>query len=209
MKIHNELLKKERNYFFLEKGKRPFPRINFRIIEGEEPKAGMENRAILREWFDRVDSQKTGNITAAKLKSALAVGNLQFSLSVVQQMIRMYDFDSNGTMSFEEFFELNKFLLKVQQEFSSLERGRGFLVPDEAYEALVKIGFSLDSPAFYTVCESFDQTKSGKLKLDDFISLCIFVQSARNLFNSFDTSKQGRVTLDFNQFVYCTSNCRI
>ncbi|KAL1554522.1 sorcin-like [Salvia divinorum] len=169
----------------------------------------MENRAILREWFDRVDSQKTGNITAAQLKSAFAVGNLQFSLSVVQQMIRMYDFDSNGTMSFEEFFELNKFLLKVQQAFSSLERGRGFLVPDEAYEALVKIGFSLDSPAFYTVCESFDQTKSGKLRLDDFISLCIFVQSARNLFNSFDTSKQGRVTLDFNQFIYCTSNCRI
>ncbi|XP_057769130.1 uncharacterized protein LOC130989201 isoform X1 [Salvia miltiorrhiza] len=167
----------------------------------------MENREILREWFDRVDSQKTGNITAAQLKSALAVGNLQFPLSVVQQMIRMYDFDSNGTMSFEEFFELNKFLLKVQQAYSSLERGRGFLVPDEAYEALVKIGFSLDSPAFYTVCESFDQTKSGKLRLDDFISICIFVQSTRNLFNSFDTSKQGRVTLDFNQFVYCSKYC--
>ena len=25
-----------------------------------------------------------------------------------------------------------------------------------------------------------------------------------NLFNSFDTSKQGRVSLDFNQFVYCS-----
>nr|ACG48415.1 hypothetical protein [Zea mays] len=47
------------------------------------------------------------------------------------------------------------------------------------------------------------------IQLDEFISLCIFVQSARNLFNSFDTSKQGRVTLDFNQFVYCTANCRI
>ncbi|KAL8536289.1 hypothetical protein ACS0TY_011780 [Phlomoides rotata] len=155
----------------------------------------MENRAILREWFDRVDSHTTGNITAAQLKSAFAVGNLHFPLSVVQQMIRMYDFDRNETMSFEEFVELNKFLLKVQQAFSSLERGRGFLVPDEAYEALVKIGFSLDSPAFYTVCESFDQTRSGKLKLDDFISLCIFVQSARNMFNSFDTSKQGRLQI--------------
>ncbi|KAL3813964.1 hypothetical protein ACJIZ3_015232 [Penstemon smallii] len=139
----------------------------------------MENRAILKEWFDRVDSERTGNITATQLKSAFAVGNLQFPVSVVQQMIRMYDFDRNGTMSFEEFVELNKFLLKVQQEFAVLERGRGFLVPDEVYEALVKIGFSLDSPAFYTVCESFDQTKSGKLRLDDFISLCIFVQSSR------------------------------
>lgn len=31
----------------------------------------------------------------------------------------------------------------------------------------------------------------------------------RNLFNSFDTSKQGRVTLDFNQFVYCSKCCDI
>ncbi|KAI5346780.1 hypothetical protein L3X38_014659 [Prunus dulcis] len=37
--------------------------------------------------------------------------------------------------------------------------------------ALVKIGFSLDSPAFYTVCESFDQKKKGMFQLDDFISL--------------------------------------
>ncbi|KAG8368013.1 hypothetical protein BUALT_Bualt15G0001100 [Buddleja alternifolia] len=113
----------------------------------------MEKRAILREWYDRVDSDQTGNITATQLKSAFAVGNLHFPISVVQQMIRMHDFDRNGTMSFEEFVQLNKFLLKVQQAFSGLERGRGFLVPDEAYEALVKIGFSLDSPAFYTVCE--------------------------------------------------------
>ncbi|KAE8008875.1 hypothetical protein FH972_005346 [Carpinus fangiana] len=152
----------------------------------------MDNTAILREWFQRVDSEKTGNLTAIQLKRAMAVGNLEFSLSVVQQMIRMYDFDRNGTMSFDEFVALNKFLLKVQQAFSDLERGRGYIVPGDVNEALVKIGFSLDSPAFYTVCESFDQKKNGQFRLDDFISLCIFLQSARNLFNSFDTAKQGR-----------------
>ncbi|KAJ7967081.1 Calcium-dependent protein kinase SK5 [Quillaja saponaria] len=168
----------------------------------------MENTTILREWFEQVDSEKTGSITALQLKRALAVGNLDFPLSVVQQMIRMYDFDRNGMMSFEEFVALNRFLLKVQHAFSDLERGRGFLLTDDVYEALVKIGFTLDSPAFYTVCESFDQNKNGRFRLDDFISLCIFLQSARNLFNSFDTAKQGRVTLDLNQFVYC-SDCQL
>ncbi|KAG8655760.1 sorcin isoform X2 [Manihot esculenta] len=169
----------------------------------------MDNTTTLRQWFDRVDSEKTGSITATQLKSALAVGNLQFSLSIVQQMIRMYDFDRNGTMSFGEFVALNKFLTKAQRAFSDVERNRGYLLPDDVHEALGKIGFSLDSPAFYTVCESFDQKKDGRFRLDDFISLCIFLQSARNLFNSFDTAKQGRVTLDLNQFVYCTANCRI
>ncbi|KAK1653294.1 hypothetical protein QYE76_071099 [Lolium multiflorum] len=163
----------------------------------------MENAVVLREWFDRVDAARTGNITPPQLQSALAVGNLDFPLSIVQQMIRMYDFDGNGTMSFEEFLALNKFLQKVQTVFSTLERGRGFLSLEEVYEALIKLGFSLDSPAFYTVCESFDKSKKGRVRLDEFISICIFVQSARNLFSSFDTTKQGKVTLDFNQFVYC------
>nr|XP_025616846.1 LRR receptor-like serine/threonine-protein kinase GSO2 [Arachis hypogaea] len=48
--------------------------------------------------------------------------------------------------------------------------------------------------------QSFDQSKSGKFRPDVFISLCIFLQSARNLFNSFDTTKQGRITLDLNQY---------
>ncbi|KAK1394817.1 Calcium-dependent protein kinase 23 [Heracleum sosnowskyi] len=169
----------------------------------------MEKEGNLKVWFDRVDSDKTGSITAAQLKAALSVGNLEFSISVVQQMIRMYDFDRNGTMSFQEFVELNRFLLKVQQAFSDSERGRGYIVPDDVYEALQKLGFSLDSPAFYTVCQSFDQKKNGRFRLDDFISLCIFVQSSRNMFNSFDTSRQGRVSLDLNQFIYCTANCRI
>ncbi|XP_019417415.1 PREDICTED: sorcin-like [Lupinus angustifolius] len=92
----------------------------------DEMKMEMEmenkNKARLRGWFERVDSDKTGSITALQLKRALAVGNLEFPLSVVQQMIRMYDFDRNGTMSFEEFLALNNFLLKLQHTFSDLER---------------------------------------------------------------------------------------
>ncbi|XP_020683555.1 penta-EF hand domain-containing protein 2-like isoform X2 [Dendrobium catenatum] len=139
----------------------------------------MENPKVLKEWFHRVDSNNNGSINASQLKNALAVGNLDFPLAVVQQMIRMYDFDRNGTMDFEEFVALNKFLLKVQNAFSQLDRGNGFLTLDDVYQALVKLGFSLDSPAFFTVCESFDQNKMGMVRLDAFISLCIFVQSAR------------------------------
>nr|DAD18168.1 TPA_asm: hypothetical protein HUJ06_019631 [Nelumbo nucifera] len=122
----------------------------------------MENMTILKEylWFKLVDSDKTRSIIAPYLK----------------RMTRTYDFDRNGTMSIEEFVPFNKFLLKVQQAFSDLERGQGFLVDDDVYEALIKVGFSLDSLAFYTVCESLYQKKNGRFRLDDFIALCIFLQ---------------------------------
>uniref|UniRef100_M8BPY8 Solute carrier family 40 member n=1 Tax=Aegilops tauschii TaxID=37682 RepID=M8BPY8_AEGTA len=161
----------------------------------------MENAVVLREWFDRVDAAGTGNITApppgspgdgerggapgsgspASTPPAPATSRLlssRFSLSP-HAPYSMYDFDRNGTMSFQEFLALNKFLQKVQGVFSTLERGRGFLSLEDVYEALIKLGFSLDSPAFYTVCESFDKSKKGMVRLDEFISICIFVQSAR------------------------------
>ncbi|KAM3743645.1 hypothetical protein ACB098_07G162600 [Castanea mollissima] len=122
----------------------------------------MENTAMLKDWFDRVDSEKTGTITAPQLKSALSVGNLEFSLSVVQQMIRMYDFDRNGTMSFDEFVALNKFLLKVQQAFSDRERGRGYIVPDDVYE-----NSSCVSPNY--MAHQFDINKKMRAILIDWL----------------------------------------
>ncbi|KAB1205915.1 hypothetical protein CJ030_MR7G027900 [Morella rubra] len=71
----------------------------------------MENTAILREWFGRVDTEKTGSATAPQLKfkrqrfpitrELLLLGSSTSPLTVVQQMISMYDFDRNGTMSFD------------------------------------------------------------------------------------------------------------
>ncbi|KAK2640683.1 hypothetical protein Ddye_028478 [Dipteronia dyeriana] len=57
----------------------------------------------------------------------------------------------------------------VQHAFSELERDWGKLVSH--------------SLAFYTACKSFDQKKNGSYRLDDFISLCIFLQSARYVSN--------------------------
>ncbi|KAL8267951.1 hypothetical protein R6Q59_001749, partial [Mikania micrantha] len=47
---------------------------------------------------------------------------------------------------------------------------------------------------------SFDKEKDGRFRLDDFISLCIFVQSARNLFNSFDTTWFNDVSLQIVEY---------
>ncbi|KAJ7558073.1 hypothetical protein O6H91_04G024000 [Diphasiastrum complanatum] len=163
----------------------------------------------LRIWFQSVDTDQSGSINVAELQQALAAGNLQFPATVIAQMIRMYDKDQSGTMSFEEFVSLHKFLTLVQNSFMSNERERGILGLNEVYSALQQAGYPLDRPSFYTTCQSFDRNRTGKFRLDDFISMCIFLQSAKNLFGAFDTSKEGRVSLDFNQFVYCSANLRI
>lgn len=163
----------------------------------------------LRMWFQAVDTDKSGFINESELLEALACGNLRFPRSIVAQMIKIYDSDRNGTMSFEEFVRLHKFLSVVQNSFSKYSTDGNFLDLNNVFLALKEAGYTLDQPSFYTACQSFDQNRSGKFRLDDYISLCIFLQSARNLFGAFDTTREGRVTLDFNQFVYCAANLRL
>ncbi|CAM6089011.1 unnamed protein product [Calypogeia fissa] len=163
----------------------------------------------LQMWFRSVDTDNSGAINAAELKRALEAGNLHFSPTIISQMIKMYDKNLNGSMSFDEFVSLHRFLTVVQDSFSKHSRNRGVVSLNEMYPALQQAGYALDKPSFFTVCQSFDKDKSGNFRLDDYMSVCIFLQSARNLFTAFDTTGKGHVTFDFNQFVYCSANLRI
>lgn len=38
--------------------------------------------------------------------------------------------------------------------------------------------------------------------------MSVFCQSTARIFGAFDPQRSGRITLDYNQFVYGVSNCR-
>lgn len=156
-----------------------------------------------------VDIDNSGSINTAELQRALESGNLFFPSTVVAQMSKMYDKDYSGTMSFDEFASLHRFLMTVQDVFTRHSRNRGVLSLQEMRSALEQAGYHLDQPSFVTVCRSFDDKNMGSFQLDEFMSICIFLQSAQNLFKAFDPTRRGHVTLDFNQFIYCSANLRI
>lgn len=169
----------------------------------------MADDDALRRWFQSVDLDGSNSINVSELERALAAGNLRFPIQVVAQMIRMNDTDRNGMLNFEEFVRLYNFLTQVQNSFHARDpRRRGVLGLDQVRQALQDLHFALDDPSFFSACQSFDPLRTGTLRLKEFISLCVFLQSARKLFGAFDVGNQGHLTLDFNQFIFCASNLR-
>lgn len=69
-------------------------------------------------------------------------------------------------------------------------------------------GFNLDEHAFNAVFYAYDPDRSNSLKSPEYIATCVFLRNTAATFQAFDTSRQGRVALDYNQFVYATSNCK-
>lgn len=167
------------------------------------------NMADLWGWFSSVDADRSGNINSAELQRALAMGNLQFSLALCAQMIRMHDRDHSGTISFDEFQSLHQFLINTQNAFFHFDRDRsGNLSSDEVFQAFSYAGYKFDQPAFQAVLRTFDPDRNGQFSLAEYIAMSCFLQCAANTFRAFDSQGGGRITLDFNQFLYAAANCR-
>lgn len=67
------------------------------------------------QWFQAIDKDGNGELTAVELQAALQLGNLNFSLATVAHIIRIHDKTGSGTITFEEFGKLHEFLTNVQQ----------------------------------------------------------------------------------------------
>ena len=134
------------------------------------------------------------------------MGGLNFSMKLASSLIRMHDANSSNTLDFGEFSALHTYLQSLQQTFATCDRGRsGKLNLSEVQDALRRLGFDLDMApdgAFYKLVQSFDFNQEGTVVLDSFIALCIQVRNAQKVFNLFDAQRTGRVTLDFNQFIW-------
>lgn len=81
-------------------------------------------------------------------------------------------------------------------------------VPDTQLRLMVSVapGYKLDGPAFHTLFNAYNPERNGTMDLTEFIAMTLFLQSANATFTAFDQQRMGRVTLDYNQFIYAAAN---
>jgi Ca2+-binding EF-hand superfamily protein len=163
-------------------------------------------QTALQQWFESVDTDKSGRISPQELQRALALGGLNFSMKLASSLIRMHDVNGSNTLDFHEFVALHTYLQTLQQTFATCDRDRsGKLNLQQVQDALRRLGFDLDMQpegAFYKLVQSYDFHQESAIVLDSFIAMCIQLRNAQRVFNLFDAQRTGRITLDFNQFVW-------
>ena len=73
------------------------------------------------------------------------------------------------------------------------------------YQALSTLGHALDRApggSFYTLCQSYDFDRRGKIALDSFIAMVVLLENAKRLHAAFDPNRTGTASFDLNQFVW-------
>lgn len=161
------------------------------------------NQEFLWKIFQKVDADKSNAISADELQKALGNGTwTAFNPETIRLMIGMFDRDLTGTINFNEFGALWKYVCDWQETFRSFDKDNsGSIDRDELKQALTTFGYRLSDRFYDLLIRKFDRSGSAAIRFDDFIQCCIVIQTLTNSFQKFDTNHNGWITIDYEQFL--------
>ncbi|XP_060608151.1 programmed cell death protein 6-like isoform X2 [Ruditapes philippinarum] len=167
------------------------------------PPPGQPDQNFLYSVFQRVDKDRSGQITANELASALSNGTwTPFNPETVRLMIGMFDRDNSGSINFQEFSSLWKYVTDWQNCFRSYDRDNsGAIDKNELKTALTSFGYRLSDGFYFILIKKFDRTGRGTISFDDFIQCCVVMQTLTSAFRQHDSDQDGWVTITYEQFL--------
>lgn len=171
----------------------------------------MPSREFLWDVFQRVDKDRSGAISADELQQALSNGTwTPFNPETVRLMIGMFDKNQNGTVNFEEFGALWKYVTDWQNCFRSFDRDNsGNIDRNELKTALTNFGYRLSDQIINTLIRKYDRAGHGTIYFDDFIQCCVVLYTLTAAFRQLDTDFDGVITIHYEQFLGMVFNLKI
>ncbi|CAH1795033.1 unnamed protein product [Owenia fusiformis] len=157
----------------------------------------------LWHWFQTVDADRSGKITAIELQQALLNGNWShFNPETCRLMIGMFDKDRNGTIDFNEFSALWKYIQEWKTTFDRFDRDRsGNIDCNELQTALKSFGYNISPQMCQLMVRVFDREHRNVMKFDDFIQSCVLLANLTNKFQKRDTNRNGWVEIGYEEFL--------
>ncbi|VUZ41750.1 unnamed protein product [Hymenolepis diminuta] len=162
----------------------------------------------IAECFRSVDRDRSGYINAEELQAALSNGiGTPFDITCLSLMISLFDQDNNGTISFDEFGQLYKYITDWQNVFRQHDRdASGSIDFNEFTQSLIYFGYRFSPQFVQWLMMRFDKQRLNKMGFDKYIYIMVCLQILTKSFSALDTQRRGVVTMSFEQFLGAAFN---
>ncbi|KAI9270519.1 hypothetical protein BDA99DRAFT_501996 [Phascolomyces articulosus] len=154
-------------------------------------------------WFQAVDTDCSGFLTVDELQRALINGDwTPFNIETVRMMVSMFDTDNTGTIDFNEFTGLWRYIEDWQRCFRTFDTdGSGNIDARELKNALQTFGYNLSERFIAVLIQKFDRYGRGNITFDNFVQACALIRSLTMSFQRFDTDRDGVIQITYEQFL--------
>ncbi|XP_034455631.1 peflin [Hippoglossus hippoglossus] len=156
------------------------------------------------QWFQTVDTDRSGFINPKELKQALVNSNWSaFNDETCLLMINMFDKTRSGRIDLFGFSALWEFMQRWRALFQQYDRDRsGNISGTELHQALAQMGYNLSPQFSETLVQRFTLRGARPgIQLDRFIQVCTQLQSMTQVFRERDTTMTGNVRLNYEDFL--------
>jgi Ca2+-binding EF-hand superfamily protein len=164
-----------------------------------------QDLAKLKSWFDQIDRDKSGTIEAHELQHVTFDGR-PLGMEAAQKLIKVFDKDRNGRITFVEYASMHQFITKVRQAFITADTDRsGRIEAREVFQALA--GAGLNFVSFNSILEllhKYDKTRLG-LSWEEFLMLAAHCAHCKSIFEWNDKDRDGWITINLDQLIQLTS----
>ncbi|CAO3573562.1 unnamed protein product [Mortierella alpina] len=167
-------------------------------------------QSSLKDWFDAVDTDRSGSLSCEELQRALMNGDwTPFNVETVRLMMNMFDRDNDGTISFNEFIGLWNYIEKWKAAFQTFDLDQsGTIDANELQKALRGFGYNLSEAIINLIVTKYDVRGRGDISFDNFVQSCVTIQTLTDAFRRIDVTNTGVVTMTYEQFLGLVINNR-
>ncbi|KAJ4970781.1 hypothetical protein NE237_003880 [Protea cynaroides] len=135
-----------------------------------------EEIAGLKEMFNMIDTDHSGQITFEELKAGLERAGSNLKESEIYALMQAADIDNNGTIDYGEFLAATLHMNKLDREdhlfaaFSYFDKdGSGYITKDELQQACEDFG--IENVTLDDLIREVDQDNDGHIDYSEFVAM--------------------------------------
>jgi len=146
-----------------------------------------------------------------ELQSALVNGNFtKFDLDTVKMLMNIFDTDRSGTIGFNEFQGLWRYIKDWQGVFRHFDRDQsGSIDGHELASALNSFGYKFSAPLLSLIEQKYVASGPAAagfgpppgITFDRFVRACVVVKTLSEAFQAVDTDRDGWIQINYEQFM--------
>ncbi|GAB1218733.1 hypothetical protein ENUP19_0003G0019 [Entamoeba nuttalli] len=154
----------------------------------------------LQNWFIKVDKDKSGTLELTELRSARWPNGVKLDDETCRHLMRIFDVDFSGSISFYEYLAMMKFVELTTSVFRKYDVDKsGNLDLKEIQTALPDLGFDLNTKSCQVITKLCGKGLfSKKIQLPQFIGCAAYLGQIRTIYQHGFKQAQG----DFNRPVF-------